>query len=366
MMKIYLAGSFSCDLNFQHIYIEYKLNELCEVVDDPSIADCIVFPAICAGSLQHIELQISYMNSIISEKGPNTKVIMTGCLSREFTKESNEIYFIKEWINQNIDKVYKQNDYKQLVYDITGDFSPKEMGAVIASQDELGKFAGVYVANGCLNHCSFCKLTYQHYPLTSAKIEDVKAWIDRINENNIPTVQLIATNLTQYGLDLYGEYKLGEILNYIETKENIKHVQLYGFSYKDAINSHLEETLKKTTKVIGIDGSLESGSNKILKLMNKGITKETFEQFLMSFNSDNKIVLQLSIIAGFPTETKEDVKETIDLLKKVRADYVNICFYTDSPFVDSHELPQLNPEEIEQHALMYKKAIPNSKRIGGK
>ena len=115
--------------------------------------------------------------------------------------------------------------------------------------------------------------------------------------------------------------------------------------------------MRDLSKVDIISGSLESGSDRILKLMRKGFTSKEIVDFINYINQIYKKRLYSSIIAGFPTETLDDVMMTIDVLKKLNPEWVDICRYIDSSFVDSHRLKQLEPKVIKKRARIYDKEL---------
>lgn len=97
--------------------------------------------------------------------------------------------------------------------------------------------------------------------------------------------------------------------------------------------------------------------NRILKLMNKNVTIEEYIDFIKCIKSKKDKDLFLSIIAGFPTETLEDVKLTLQALKEISPTCVDICRYTDSPFIPSHNYEQLSPDTIQEHTRIYSKVL---------
>lgn len=121
--------------------------------------------------------------------------------------------------------------------------------------------------------------------------------------------------------------------------------------------------MKDSKKVNLIDGSVESGDNRILGLMDKGFRIEEFLEFYQFINQKSIKKLRTSIIAGFPTETLDDVKTTINVLRELKPflESVTVCQYRDSPFVKSHSLEQLSEEEIQEHAMVYTKFLKHEK-----
>ncbi len=133
--------------------------------------------------------------------------------------------------------------------------------------------ADIFISTGCLNSCTFCKANYQSLPLISAPISEVKEVLEIANDKKISYLQIKGLNVCQYGLDR-GSYELPEVIEYLEGLDNVKRAELFGFAFHDAIKGGFKDVLRKSTKVTALNGSLESGSNRILELMQKGYTKK--------------------------------------------------------------------------------------------
>lgn len=132
---------------------------------------------------------------------------------------------------------------------------------------------------------------------------------------------------------------------------------MVGFSFKDAIKNNFDEVLKNSQKIIELCGSLESGSNRLLSMIRNGFTSEEIIQFVENIRKIYYKNLYLDIIAGFTTEQIEDIYMTLDVLKKLRPYAIDVCRYTNSPYVDSSKYDQLNPIEIQNHARIYSKVL---------
>ncbi|MCI8446273.1 MAG: radical SAM protein [Bacilli bacterium] len=363
--NIYFGKTFDCAINYQDHLIKIIVDEKDNMVNDPSIADIIIFSGTCACTQRQILTTVkSMINDLQKVKNrDNVTVYLTGCLTRPFRLSNDFFDNVTGWINENIDFVIPQNTPYQLL-DLLYPHSEFEKW-----KNQFGELLyyrknslDLYISNGCNNRCSFCKINYQTWPLTSMPIEDVKEYIDYVNNIDRKLhLTFIGANISQYGYDLYGKYRLPEIIEYVEDKDNITSIGLGGFGVNDAVKFGFKEILRDSTKLTDIGGSLESGSNRILKLMNKGITIEEYIDFVQTIKSKKEKSLALSIIAGFPTETLEDVKMTLDALKIINPVWVDICRYVDSDFVPSHNYEQLPLEVIKEHARIYSKVLTKGK-----
>lgn len=355
-MKIYLGKENSCKLNYQHIYIYYQLIKHFDITDDIKKADIIVIAESCCCTNERLKLTLNYFKDILQNKKPNTKVYLTGCITRKFKKHP-DLNNIEDFLKENFDYIIPQNQPNLLLKLISekhfGNLDSEEFGMFIRENN----IVDLFISNGCLNNCTFCKKSYQNYPLKSMDLEQLKYNIDYLNDIGCTDIYLKGTNICQYGIDIYNEYKLPEIIDYLEKRKNIKNVSLVGFAFKDAIKNDFKTSIQKSSKIKEISGSLESGSNRLLKLINKGFTSEEIIDFITDIRKNYFKFLRLCIIAGFPTETLEDVKKTLNVLEKLSPQIVDICRYANSPFVASNKYEQLSPSIIQEHTRIYSKTL---------
>lgn len=358
-MKIFIGDKFDCDLNYQHEIIMSNLSDKYSITEKVEEADALVFASTCSCSKKTILSILSYILECIEQKKPTAKVYLTGCLTRKFKDEKFD-----DWINKiftkYIDYVIPQNEPYLLLQKISDDFSntdSKDFG-YFCHDDNNGK---IYICNGCLNDCAFCKTSYQYYPLKSVDIEEIFNALDYSNEKKLQTISLYGTNICQYGIDLYKKPKLLEIIEYIDKLDNIKKINLVGFSYKDSIQNNFEDYLAHSPKVSYISGSLETGSDRLLSLIRKGFTASEFVEFISKIEEYYSKKLDVNIISGLPTETIDDIKETLKVLDIIKPYKVNICKYCNSDFLDLNSIPQLSDEQINNNTRIYSNVLTKRK-----
>ena len=357
-MKIFIGSENACGLNYQHDFIYSKLSESFEIITNVSDADVIVIAETCCCTQYNLRYTLNYIASILKDKKESVKTYLTGCITRTF--EDNEFLSETEkWLKDNIDFIIPQNQpnllLKLISEDVFGNVDINDFGMVATGASE--GLAEIYISNGCLNNCSFCKVTFQKYPLKSVELSEIKEAIDSLNEQKYLQIFLKGTNVCQYGLDIYHEYMLPEVISYLEKKENIKRVILVGFSFKDAIKNYFQSVIAHSDKVVELCGSLESGSDRLLELIRKGFTSEEIINFVHNIRKINYKSLYLNIISGFPTETLADVKRTLEVLKQLDPYMVDVCRYTNSEFIDSSHYEQLSSAEIQDHTRIYSRTL---------
>jgi len=358
-MKIFMGKNFSCGVNYQYYEIIYKLQDIeeCEFVKQPEEADVLIFASTCSCHEERILEILAYIDLILQQKKPGAKTYLTGCLARGFL-DPNQFSQVTEYLNTHIDFIIPSNKTDDLLRDLLKSQFDQEFSEPVTCFT-FNDTAHIYISSGCLHKCSFCKTTFQNTPLVSMDVSMVRECIDAIDENGIPNLEFRGMNISQFGLDTEQEYLLPSMIDYVETKKNIERLKLVGLAFSDAIHHDFKYSLKNSKKVGLIVGSIESGSNRILGIMDKGYKIQEFLDFYQFINQDSIKKLNTNIVAGFPTETLDDVKTTIHVLRTLKPflDSVTICRYMDSSFVKSHSLEQLSKETIQEHARVYSKFL---------
>lgn len=358
-MKLLVADLGTCAVNYQKEYIIEELKKHFQFTKNIEEAEIVLMLGSCCCTEVQLKNTLSLINYFLENKQDNAKTYLTGCITRNF-KDIPKLKKVEYYLKENIDYIishYKPNELLKLICENTfKDLEEDSYGLADADEES----ASLLIQNGCLNNCTFCKSNYLNCNLIDTPLDRVKRAIDKLDESKIKKVELRGLNISQYGLGLYHDYKLIELCEYIEGKSNIEKIELSNFAFSDAIKNNFVNRLKHLEKLSTINGSLESGSNRILKLMNKGFTKEEFLDFYYQLSSIYKKDYFLNIISGFPTETIDDCLETINVLKEINPKLVNINTYLDSEFIPSHNLENLTQSEIRVHTKIYSKVLKNN------
>ena len=229
-MKIFLGENYSCSLNYQHSLIYGSIYKY--LVKDVKNADIIIVPSTCCCTEKMIIHTLSYIESLYLQN-KDARIIVTGCITRKFKKpqftKNIDTYFQK----RNI-KIYSNLETNKLLLDILADEYDYKLDSFGYGNINFEESKAIlFISTGCMNNCSFCKSTYQEMPLKSANMKHLINSIDEIDKAKIANITIRGTNISQYGYDLYGKYRLPEIISYINNKPNIKNVNLVGFAFKE-------------------------------------------------------------------------------------------------------------------------------------
>lgn len=284
------------------------------------------------------------------------KIIVTGCLSERYKEELlSEIPEVDGVIgigaNEDIaaacDALF-ESDEKHT------SFPPKEQmplngGRVLTTPEYT---AYLRIADGCSNCCSYCAIPSIRGAFRSRRMEDILDEASRLCEKGVKELVVIAQDTTRYGEDLYGEYKLPELLSELGKLEKLKWIRLL-YCYPDRITDELIEEIASNEKVCHyIDLPLQHASGKVLNDMNRTGDKKSLLALINKIRAAiPDIVIRTTFITGFPGETEEDFTELSEFLNEARLDKVGCFAYSREEGTPAFDFPnQVEKEVAEKRA----------------
>lgn len=182
--------------------------------------------------------------------------------------------------------------------------------------------SGVNIMFGCNNFCSYCIVPYVRGRERSRKPEDIIREIEAQVANNVKEVMLLGQNVNSYGKNLENPVSFAELLQKIEQIEGLKRIRFMTSHPKD-LSDELIQVMAKSKKICRhLHLPVQSGSSRLLELMNRHYNKEQYLQLVDKIKKAMPgIALTTDIIVGFPGETEEDFEETMDVVRQ--AEYAN-------------------------------------------
>ena len=204
--------------------------------------------------------------------------------------------------------------------------------------------SGVNIMFGCNNFCSYCIVPYVRGRERSRKPEDIIDEIKRLVADGVVEVMLLGQNVNSYGKNLETPVTFAQLLRQINEIEGLERIRFMTSHPKD-LSDELIEAMRDCKKVCThLHLPLQSGSSRILKIMNRRYTKEQYLALVDKIRAAVPgISLTTDIIVGFPGETEEDFEETLDVVRKVRYDSAFTFIYskrTGTPAAEMEQVPQ--------------------------
>ena len=349
MKKIYIGGHGACGVHSEKQILSYILGELDKVkrVDDYKEADLIVLTDMCISTGYEIVFTLEKIDNILAEKKENAQVIVSGCLSKGLKHNLSDEH------QKTLSKVTikKPNELLQYVIEKVNTKVPEKYSLDIKMPYRfIDRALHTSIVEGCLNNCSFCKSNYMNFDLKSIPLETIKRFKEETETQIEEKIQLTlgSSNLSQYGIDLYGTPKAHEAIKLLTSAENIQWayvgalINLYPELVKEIINNE---------KIKNIFISLESGSKRVYDLMNRPISLEKLTETIKTIKRERPdIIIESELICGFPTETIDDFKRSLSLVEELDICPSFLHPYTDSSLVPAHNYVQKSIEY--NYALM--------------
>jgi len=278
------------------------------------------------------------------KNNPAAIIIVMGCYS-QVNAEDIDVDIVlgnkdKSKIVEIIEEYIKTKQKKKIIYDLTKvDFEKME----ITNFDSHTR-AFVKIQDGCNAFCSYCIIPYVRGRVRSKDPEDVIKEVTTLVEKGYKEIVLTGIHTGRYGTDI--NTTLEELLNKLVNIPNIYRIRLSSIEINE-ITPGIKELLKEN-KVMAkhLHIPLQSGSNKILKLMNRRYNKEEFLSMVDNLRDIPDISLTTDLIVGFPNEDEEEFNETIDTLKEIGFTKIHTFPYskrkgTPAAIMDN----QVSPEE---------------------
>ena len=363
-MEKYKVGmvSLGCDKNrVDSELILGTINKFYEITNDPKEAEIIILNT-CGfiesakqESIDTILEMAEYKN-----KYKCKMLIATGCLTQRYGEELLELM-------PEIDILMGVNDYMK-IHKLILDFikGERKIFAANYSDDNINDgirllttdkhTAYVRIAEGCDNYCTYCIIPKIRGKFRSRSKEAILNEVKVLSENGVKEIILIAQDLTYYGMDIYKENKLHELINDISKVEGIEWIRLL-YCYPEEITDELIEEIATNDKVVKyLDLPIQHISNNILRKMARRTNKETIINIINKLRGKVPgITLRTSLIVGFPGETEEDFRELCDFLKEYKLDNVGVFRYSKeegTPAANMIDQIEENIKVERQDALM--------------
>jgi len=379
--KKYFLKTYGCQMNeHDSENIEAMLNDLgFTKVDDYLECDLCILNTCSIRENAHNKAfgMLGRLKHLKNEK-KDLIIGLCGCMAQE-ENVVNEILDKYKWLDLvfgthnicNLPKILKEAiDTKKLaleVYSIEGDIIE---GMPVKRESKYK--AWVDIMYGCDKFCTYCIVPYTRGKQRSRKKEDIINEVKELVNDGVVEITLLGQNVNAYGKDIYDDYGMEDLLNDV-SKTDIKRIRFVTSHPWDFTDKMIDVISKNKNIMPFIHLPVQSGSNRILKLMGRRYTKE---EYLTLFNKIKEKIKNVSIttdiIVGFPGETKEEFNETLDLVNTCKFDLAYTFIYSPREGTPAAKLPDKTTEFekknrlSELNKLINKYALENNRKLKDK
>jgi ribosomal protein S12 methylthiotransferase len=279
----------------------------------------------------------------LKNNGRLEKVYVTGCLSERYRGDlESEIPGVDAWFGtMELPLILKKFD---------ADYKAELIGERLLSTPT--HYAYLKIAEGCNRTCSFCAIPLMRGGHVSRPIESLVAEAEKLVNSGVKEIMLIAQELTYYGLDLYKQRRLADLLRALAGVKGLEWIRLH-YAYPHKFPMEILDVMKEFPNICNyIDMPLQHAADNMLKAMKRQITRAEMEELVTSIREKVPgICLRTTLITGFPGETLEDVEELKAFLEKMKFDRVGVFTYSHEEGTSAHDLEDNIPaEEKERRA----------------
>ena len=359
------VSTFGCQMNARDSEkLVGILEKIGYVEEDSEEADFVIYNTctVRENANNKVYGRLGYLNGC-QKKNPFMMIGLCGCMMQEPTvvekiKQSyrfvnlifgtHNIYKFAELIVTALENSYSEHAAghgTSMTIDIW-----KDTDKIVEDLPVERKYSfksGVNIMFGCNNFCSYCIVPYVRGRERSREPKEIIREVERLAADGVVEIMLLGQNVNSYGKNLEQPMTFAQLLQEIEKVDGIERIRFMTSHPKD-LSDDLIEVMKNSKKICKhLHLPLQSGSSRILKLMNRRYDKEHYLELVDKIRAAvPDIALTTDIIVGFPGETEEDFEETMDVVRKVRYDSAFTFIYSKRTGTPAAVMDDQIPDDV--------------------
>ena len=327
---------------------EMLLNQLdlngFKVVHDSTDNDAnIVILNTCGFILDAKEESVNTILSHVEDrkKGKIDKLLVMGCLSARYKEDlQKEI--------PEVDKFYGKFDFKQIIKDLNASFFEEKMYRRVKTTPS--HFSYLKISEGCNRNCSFCAIPQFTGIHKSRSMDSLLEEAQNLADSGTKELLIIAQDLSYYGIDMYGESKLAELIDKLANINGLEWIRLH-YAYPSKFPTDVLKVIRKRENVATyLDLPLQHISDRMLGRMRRKITKEETISLINKIREEVPgIALRTTFLVGHPGETEEDFEELKAFVAEQQFDRMGVFAYSSEDDTYAFKMYQDDvPEDVKQ------------------
>lgn len=251
------------------------------------------------------------------------RIIVMGCLSERYLAELEEAI-------PEVDEYYGKFNFKEFAESLPNvsaqSYSNKKDRLTLTPKH----YAYIKISEGCDRRCAYCAIPLITGRHKSRKLEDIVSEVELLVAAGVKEFNIIAQELTYYGIDLYGERRIAQLIDSIAQVKGVKWIRLH-YAYPNQFPMELLEVMRKHANVCKyIDIALQHISNNMLQHMNRHTTKEETTKVVTALRQAVPgIHIRTTFMVGYPGETEEDFNELVEFVKWARFERMGAFAYSE-------------------------------------
>ncbi len=258
------------------------------------------------------------------------KLIVTGCLSQRYRDElQHEMKEVDSW--------FGTSEMPRLLKTLKADYKHELVGERLLTTPS--HYAYLKISEGCNRTCSFCAIPLMRGKHISKPMEEIEAEIKQLVKQGVKEFLLIAQELTYYGLDLYKERKLPELLHRIADIDGVEWIRLH-YAYPNKFPVEILDVVRERSNICNyLDIPFQHISDPVLKAMKRQTDKAEITALINTIREKVPgIALRTTMLVGFPGERKEHFDELVEFVKEVKFDRLGVFTYSHEEGTSGYDL----------------------------
>jgi ribosomal protein S12 methylthiotransferase len=272
--------------------------------------------------------------------GKLKKVVVMGCLSERFAKDlAAEI--------PDVDAYFGSHHLAQVVRELGVDYREELLGERCLTTPS--HFAYLKISEGCDNPCSFCAIPLMRGLHVSRPLERLVEETRHLSVRGVKELILIGQDTTSYGLDLYGERRLDQLLREVSSVDGIEWIRLM-YAYPTKFPKSILPVMRENPKLCKyLDIPVQHASDEILRSMRRGGTNRGLRQLLLDIkDAVPEIGIRTTLIVGYPTETEKDFTLLCEFVEEMEFHRLGVFPYSQEEGTAAFELGDPIPAEVKE------------------
>jgi len=356
--KTVFFTSLGCSKNLvdSQVMLGYMGLDGFKIAEEPENAEVIVVNTcsfIEASKKESVDVILDMADYKNPENGRCKALVVSGCMAQRYseqlekelpeadliigTGEYNKITLLLKALE---DGKLKQKSFVEIPKFIHTEYDPRLNTSPFYT-------AWLKISEGCNRNCTFCIIPKLRGKLRSRTVESLINEAKNLASTGVRELNLISQDLSDYGVDLDENNKLFNLLEGLETVENVDWIRLFYF-YPDELTDEVIEKMATSLKINKyLDMPVQHFADNVLKRMNRKITGERIHNRIERLRERIPgVVLRTSIIVGFPGETEEDFEALLDGIKKAKFNHLGIFRYSDEEGTPAFKLQPKVPQDV--------------------
>lgn len=329
LQRIFQEKGYACALDAEEVRGEVVVINTCGFIGD--------------AKQESIDMILQFAQA--KEEGEIKKLYVMGCLSQRYKKE------LEEEIPQ-VDKCYGKFDWQALAEELDNTVTPTT-SCLQRSTSSHPHYCYIKISEGCDRHCAYCAIPIITGKHTSRPVDDILNEVRRKVSEGVKEFQVIAQELTYYGVDIDGKRHIAELIEQMADIKGVKWIRLH-YAYPNLFPMDLLRVMREKKNVCRyLDIALQHISTSVLQRMRRNTTKEETMQLITRLREEVPgITLRTTLMVGYPGETEEEFQELVDFVKWARFERMGAFAYSEEEGTYSAEHYKDDvPQEVKQQRL---------------